>query len=123
MEITLSITSSTHDEDFVQKLTRDLNKALNEETEIEASPAKGTSAVGDKGDPFTVGAIVVAILGSGGLGALLTSLKGFFDRSSTIEIELERKDGKKMKLKAADLDSDQAKRTLKIANEFFGQPE
>lgn len=120
MRTTLSITSTTHDEAFVQKLTQDLNKALNQEPEIEALLAKRSGVAGDKGDPITVGAILVSVLGGGGLVGLINVIKSFFVRSSAVEMEFERPDGKRFKLKADDLNSEQEKRTLKIAHEFFG---
>src|SRR6266849_2317983 len=119
MKVNILVTSPLHDETFVQKLTQDLSKSLNRQDDIDSELAMAPTRSGSKGDPITIGTLLVTLLGGGGvIVSLIGVLKSFFDRSKTIEIELERPDGKKLKLKAPDLDK--TERALEMVNDFLG---
>ena len=120
MEAILKITSDDLDEEKLQDLTRDLTRTLNRETDVEATLPEEAGELGDKGDPVTIGAIVLTALSSGTVVALFNVFRTYFERRQSLEVELARPDGKKFKLKAENLDEDEIERTVKLVNEFLG---
>src|SRR5262245_59704841 len=102
MIATLSITSPTHDHDALNELTIAMCRSINNETDSTAELAEEPpTRRGDKGELLTIGSIVLGgLLGSGGVVVtLINVLKSYFERGRPIEIELERPDGAKLKIK------------------------
>jgi hypothetical protein len=125
MSTTLSITSSDIDAEDLNELTLDLCRTINSETEITAEPAQSPQERrGVKGDMLAIGTIVLGgLLGSGGVVVtLINVLKSHLERGRPMEIELERPDGAKLKIKGDDVKEDQLDRTMKLAQDFFKVP-
>jgi hypothetical protein len=119
MEASLSIQAADlHDED-VQSLAFEMYRAINTETDAEARFPEETPAAGTKGAMAAIGALVLKVLTGETVGALVGVLKSFVERHPTMELELERPDGKKMKLSGRNLRSDQIATTRELAREFF----
>ena len=47
-------------------------------------------------------------------------LKSYFERSSSTEMEFQREDGKKLVIRAENVDSNQLQQTIELARDFFG---
>jgi len=125
MSTTLSITSSDIDAEDLHELTLDLCRTINSETDITAEPAQSPQhRRGVKGDMLAIGTIVLGgLLGSGGVVVtLINVLKSHLERGRPMEIELERPDGAKLKIKGDDVKEDQLDRTMKLAQDFFKVP-
>ena len=121
MSTTLSVTSPSLDPEELNQLTLDICRTINDETDVTATPAEISSRrSGVKGDMLTIGSLVIGLLSSGGVVALINVLKSYMDRGRPIEIELERPDGKKLKLKSDNIQQEQLDQTMKLANDFFG---
>lgn len=122
MSTILSVTSSSVDSEDLNELTLDLCRAINDETEVTAEPAAASqSRPGDKGDAIAIGSIVLGLISSGGVVVTLVNvLKSYVERGRPIEIELEHPDGRKLKIKANNLQPDQLDNTMKLAEDFFG---
>ena len=106
------------DED-VDTLSRDLCLALNRETDVRAELPEGPRVLGSRGDPVTIGTILLASLTSGSAVALFGVLKSYFERNSSLEMELRRGDGRTLKVRSDNLSSGQLNRTLDMAAEFL----
>ncbi len=121
MAVTLSMISELEPE-RVHELTVDLCRTINAETEIAAQlPASEGPAEGNKGDVVTIGTIVLALIGSGGVAAsLIGVLKSYVERDRTFAVELKRPDGTKLKLNSENLSSDQMDKTVKLVKDFAG---
>jgi Effector Associated Constant Component 1 len=61
----------------------------------EPGPAAGP---GQRGDPFTIGAFVMALVSSGAVVALFNILKSYVERSEELTIEFTKKGGTPFKL-------------------------
>jgi hypothetical protein len=125
MSTTLSITSPSIDAEDLNKLTIDLCETINSESDITAELARSQDTRrGATGDMLTIGSIVLGgLLGSGGVVVTLIGiLKSYLERGRPIEIELERPDGAKLKIKGDDVKQDQLDRTMKLAQNFFEVP-
>jgi len=85
----------------LQALTRELTNALDRQRDISASLPDGVPEPGKKGDPQTIGAILLQLAGSGGvIVSLIGVLKSYFERKPALDIELQRADGAKFKVHA-----------------------
>jgi hypothetical protein len=123
MSTTLSITSSDIDAEDLNELTLDLCRTITSETDIAAEPAQSPARRDAKGDMLTIGSIVLGLISSGGVVVtLINVLKSYLERGRPIEIELERPDGAKLKIKGDDVKQDQLDRTMKLAQDFFEVP-
>ncbi len=119
MDTKLKIISTDLGAEDLQNLTRDLAKTLNKETDVAASLPEGTGDVGDKGDPITLGMILLAALEGGAVAALFGVLKAYFERKPLLTMEFERQDGQKFKIQAEHLDENQIAKTVELANDFL----
>jgi hypothetical protein len=101
-ELTLTIRCDELDDSRLDTMVRGLVRSLREEG-IDAAPAPAREAVpGVKGDPVTLGAIVLGLIGSGGVAVtLLQVLKAYLERKSTLRFEITRADGRKVSLDAS----------------------
>lgn len=125
MNITMSLVSDELDDQQLQEVARDLCAAINDETPASASVAssEAASGAGHKGDVVSIGTLILGLLGSGGVAvSLIGVLKSYMERGRPIEIEMERPDGKKLKIKADNVENEKIEQTMKLAREFFGEP-
>jgi hypothetical protein len=116
MRLTLHLDES---DSVRQQLARDLAVRLSREEGVEAKPAQAAAARGTKGDPVTIGTIIISALGSGGvIAALLGVLKSYIERHPKIRFELER-DGQKIVIAAEDLTPEQLAGTNKLIDKLL----
>ena len=123
MDVRLSITSSDLDAEDIHDLSIDLSMTLIRETDVDAKLAERPTETGGKGEPITVGIIMLAFLTSGAAVSLLNVLKSYFERDSSLEMEFQREDGTKLRIRAENVRSDQIARTREFAREFLGDAE
>src|SRR3974377_621796 len=112
--LNLKLTSTNGDDDYAHASTLDLCKLLREEAEISAHIPEAIGKPGDKGDPITVGTLVLTFLTSGAAVALVKVLEAFISRKRSVELELARPDGKKLVLKANDVGAEQIEATREV---------
>jgi hypothetical protein len=121
MSLRLSLVSAELDAGDLQALTRDFCNTANQEDGLsvelvhEAAPT-GTRSV----ELVQIGNLALTFLSSGAAVALINVCKSFFERSSSLEMSVEREDGKKLSIKAQNVRSDQIAKTLETVREFFG---
>jgi hypothetical protein len=120
MAVTLSISSTEISDDRIQTLTSDLCRSITKETNIEAELAEGISQKGAKGDPITLGLIVLTFISSGSAVALLNVLKSYFERDSTLKVNIMREDGAKLAINAKNMKPELIEETFERAKEFMG---
>ena len=117
MIIDLALTADDLDEERLQGLTRELCTTINQETDVRASLGEEKSEVGLKGDPVTIGSIVLAVLGTGGGAvALINVFKSYVDRSKELCIKMKKPNGDELEFSSKNIDGDEIKSML---NEFL----
>jgi hypothetical protein len=121
MDSTLQLAAEDLSDENLQKLTLELSKTLNDETEMKASLQEKASGPGSKGDPITLGTIVLTAISSGTVVALFNVIKSYIERKPSLEFEFKRKSGIQLKIKAEQLSKEQIDQTIQMANEFFGE--
>ena len=121
MDSTLQLTASDLSDEDLQKLTLELSKTLNDETEAKATIPENSGEPGSKGDPITLGTIILTALSTGTVVALFNVLTAYFQRKPSLELEFKREDGQQLKIKAEQLNKDQIDQTIQMANDFIGE--
>ena len=97
----LNLSDGDSNSSELQALTRELTNTLDRQRDISASLPEGLPEPGKKGDPQTIGSILLQLAGSGGvIVSLIGVLKTYFERKPTLELELQRPDGAKLKVHA-----------------------
>jgi hypothetical protein len=119
MNVTLSLTSDELGEESLHGLCRDLCLSLSRETEVQAKLAEGPAISGVRGEPITLGVILVTFLASPVAAAMFNVLKAFFERDASLEVELQREDGETLKIGAQNLGSNQLQQSITLAQEFL----
>ena len=104
----LNIVATDADPSDLQKVTRELAAKLNRQPGIDASLAEGASQAGAKGDPITLGAILLQLSSGGVFVTLIGVLKSWLERDPaiSIEFEMQRQDGAKLKIHADKVTAD-----------------
>lgn len=120
METSLKLTSGRSTPETLQALTRDLAESLRDNTDIVAELPDAAPEPGARGDPVTLGVLALAFVTSGSAVALFEVLKAYFERDSSLEMEFERADGRKMSIRAENVNPRQIDNTMAAAREFFG---
>lgn len=120
METSLKLTSERILPESLQDLTRELSASLSANTNIAADLPEAAAEPGARGDPITIGVLALAFVTSGSAVALFEVLKAYFERDSSLEMEFQRADGKKMSIRAENVNTRQIDKTVAAAREFFG---
>ncbi|MCK5345596.1 MAG: hypothetical protein KAR20_19435 [Candidatus Heimdallarchaeota archaeon] len=122
MDSTLLLAANDLSDEDLQKLTLELSKTLNDETEAKATIPEKPSQAGSKSDVvITLGTILLTALSSGTVAALFNVIKSYIERKPSLEFEFKRKDGQQLKIKAEQLNKDQIDQTIQMANDFIGE--
>ena len=105
MPVTLSVSAADLDNDDLQDLTRQLCRDLIDEAGVTAALGAQPTEPGTKaGDLPVFGQIIIAALSGGGFAvALVNVLKAYIQRKPSLQFELQKKNGDKVKIKADDL--------------------
>jgi hypothetical protein len=124
MELTLTIKTDDMRGEELDELTRELSAELNQEVAVEASLPDETGGAGSKGDPITVGTIILLLLGGGGVAAkLIEVLKAYVDRGNKLEFEFKKPDGTSLSLKTENFSQRDVKELSSDLSKFFGAHE
>ena len=123
MEQNLIVTSERLAPDEVQALTRELVTSINRHTETQAALPEGEAAAGERGDPVTLGAIALSVVTSGTAVALFQVIKAYFERDESLEMAFERPDGRKLTIKAENMNAERIDETVAMAKSFFSTSE
>lgn len=92
----------------IQSMARDIAQAIGHKTDATAAPPVTETRPDTRGEPVTIGVLTVSFLTGGTAVALVNLLKSFFDRNRRVSFTVERPDGHKITLSAANLDDAQA---------------
>ncbi|HEX3405499.1 MAG TPA: hypothetical protein VHT74_34755 [Acetobacteraceae bacterium] len=119
-DIILKLECADYDDSRIDAVTRDLARSLREEGVGAAMASQGDAAPGKKGDPVTIGAIVLTLIQTGGVAVtLLQVLKAYLARKSTMRFELTRADGRKVSLDASWFNKAQMEETQKVLTDLL----
>jgi len=119
-DVTLAIGCDELDDSRLDVMTRAMARSLQDEG-LNATAARAADAVpGTKGDPFTIGTIVLSLIGSGGVAVtLLQVLKAYLERKSTLCFEITHPNGRKVSFDASCFGKAQLEQTRKILTDLL----
>jgi hypothetical protein len=81
---------------------------------VSHAPPAAAIAPGKKGDPFTMGAIVIAAVSSGGaLTALVGTIGSYLARDRRTEVEIQTADGRKVRVSSQGFKRAELEETLR----------
>ena len=120
MDLTLSITSDSMDGQKIQELTRHMCKDLNRGSEITAKLDEKSGGAEEKGDPVTIGPIILTLIGSGGVAVTLINLaKVYIERGTKLEIRIQKENGDNISIDATHLSPTQIDRTTELVKKIL----
>lgn len=113
MSLHLGLSADDLNADLLQELTRQLCIDLRDEAGLESGLAETGSTTGTRGDLEIIGQIMIKAVGAGGaIVALINVLKVYAQRKPSLQFEFQNKSGRKLKIKADDLRSDDMTKLL-----------
>lgn len=121
MSIFLSLSSTYLSDEDIQALTYDLCAVLRREIDENAKLAEQPlSSAGTKGDPVTIGTIILTLIGSGGVAVtLINVLKSYIERGQHLKINIKGKNGETIEVSADNLRPEQIEQTAKLINNIL----
>ena len=122
MDVKVAITSERLSDVDLQSLTQQLCTTIVQEAGLDAEMAEQPGSSDTRGAEVALGTIALAFLTSGSAVALFNVFKSYFDRESSLEIELERPDGRRFRMSAQNVGQSHLNRTLQGVQEFLRDP-
>jgi hypothetical protein len=119
MAVNLTLSSKELDNEDIQELTTDLCQTIVKETDIDAKIPEGPSQAGVRGEPITLGLLALTFLGGGSAVALFNVFKSYFDRESSLKLDLQREDGTTLTINAQNMKPEQIEDTLTKFEKFL----
>jgi hypothetical protein len=106
MELTLALEAEGLSDEQIDRLARSLSRDLRNELPVQEvfMCEQGDLVKGTRGDPITLGTIVLSLVGSGGVAvALINILKVFAGRDRRLKIKIKTKEGAEIQIDAENL--------------------
>jgi len=116
--VNLQLSSEKMRNDQIQSLTRDLFLTLSKQKSIKPKMPEGISVPGKKGEPITIGLLVLTFITSGAAVALLEVIKAYLIREKSLKITIKKTDGTGITLNAQNINDEQIRDTL---NQLVGR--
>ena len=120
LQIALAVVAPDLQAGKIQVITRELARSLREQNVGEVTLQENEGKAGYKGDPITVGSIIMTLIASGGVAtSLIGVMKAYFERSQSFKLDLVRPDGRRLSIDATHVSTSQIDSTTKLLNEFL----
>jgi len=103
----------------LQALTLDLVSSINRNTDARAEMPESEARAGERGDPVTLGTIVLSFISSGTAVALFQVLKSYFERDESLEMSFERPGGHRLTIRAENMSAERIDESIALARAFF----
>ena len=121
MKVELTILNKDIAGEELHQLTNDLCQTIRNETDIEADFKESESlTAGTKGEPISLSMLMLTFLSSGAAVALFNVIKAYFERNSSLNIQLQREDGKKLTINSENINKEQINKLLSLAEDLGG---
>jgi hypothetical protein len=121
MDIKISLGTSGSeelDQETLGMLARDMNADLNRDFESRFEEQKGID--GGKG-LIEFAPLILSLVGGGGgvVVSILNVFNTYLSKAPKIELELQRENGRRIKLTGVDMEPDKIRETIKIMEEYL----
>lgn len=118
MEIGITVSSAGSDE-LTAALTRELLKHIRSDADPRAYLLTKDALPDSKGDLVTLGTIALALVSGGAVTKFIQAVFGFLGRHRKLEIEVQNKVGKKLKLKWDYVDRHGEEKAIALVESFL----
>ena len=105
MDIKLTLANRNISEEDLFSLTSDLQQTINNETSVNAESPKTEAQLGKKGDPITIGTLLLTFISSGAAVAFFKVIKSYFERDESLELTFSKPDGTTITIKSSNLET------------------
>jgi hypothetical protein len=92
---------------LIRDLERDLTRAG-----IQARPPETSPVPSERGEPFTIGVLVLALVTSGTVKAMIECFKAYLSRERALTVKLTRADGTHVEVTARNVDTPALRKAL-----------
>jgi hypothetical protein len=96
---------------WLAQLTRDLERDLSR-AGIQARRVEAPPVPGEKGEPFTLGVLALALITGGTVKALIECFKAYLSRERALTIKIARADGTQVEITARNVDTPAVREAL-----------
>jgi hypothetical protein len=111
--LTVTLIGDIRDARLAQ-LTRDLERDLSR-VGIRARPVEAPPVPGERGEPITIGVLVLALVTSGTVKAMIECFKAYLSRERALAIRLKHADGTEVEVTARNVDTPAIREVLEMA--------
>lgn len=95
----------------IVKLTDNISRDLLR-SHLKIRPAEALHNQGDRGDPITIGIILVAIINNGAVGSMIECIKSYITQEKQLKITVTTPDGLKVEVDSSNVDSEAVHRAI-----------
>ncbi len=110
LRVSISGLPDTRLAQLTRELAFDLSRAG-----IDARPVEMSPVPGEKGEPVTLGVLVLALVTSGTIKAVIGCFKSYFSRERTLSLRITCRDGKEVEVTARNVDMPAVREALEAA--------
>jgi hypothetical protein len=103
-------------------LTREFSQELLAEVGLSNKLEYGESRSGQKGDPVTIGVILIALIKSGAVLGLVKLISSYISRVPSIEVGIVRTDGTTLTIRTRDIQKGDLNGTERLVRDFLDLP-
>jgi Caspase domain len=122
VELKLCVSSDSRSGESLQHLTREFCAHLQRDGRFDAKIPEAACAPGAKGDPITIGSVLLTLLSSGAVTALLHVIKAYCERESGLSFEIQRPDGEKVVVSGRNLSVSDLQKAMCMAEDRLRPP-
>jgi hypothetical protein len=113
------LTAAGSPDEQLQMITRQFCRDLSTELGLDSRLPEQAAQPGQRGDPVTVGAVLVALAKSGTILGFLRLVQSYISRVPSLEMSVVRADGSRFSLKASNLTEKQLQTTEQALTRFW----
>ena len=118
----LVLAAAELDEERLQSITRQFCQSLSAQLGYDARLPEAPGAAGERGDPVTIGTILVTLAKTGTILGFLRLVQSYIARAPSLELSIVRQDGSRFTLKAANLTERQLRSTEETLERLWNAP-
>jgi len=112
MPIELDLTSDALDDETLQAIALDLNRALRDADGVQSEVAHDAAIQGDRGGALVVGRILMEVLKSSAAAALIETLGAYFNREKSLKGTINLPNGTVIEIDSKNLRSQEFEQAL-----------
>jgi hypothetical protein len=103
-QVELVLQSETMTDAAMQARMRQLSREMQARADVKTEQARGPAQAGAKGEPITIGALLVTFISSGAAVAALNVLKSWIEKDKSLSFTIKKADGTEITVNATNME-------------------